>query len=301
MYATLLDEGSYLASVRTMYRLLEAEHGGVRERRDQLTHPAYAKPELLAERPNELWSWDVSKLKGPAKWTWFYLYVILDVFSRYAVGWTVQYRENGQLAKALIEQATEQQQIGRSVLTLHADRGAPQRAKPVAFLLADMGITKTHSRPYTSSDNPYSESHFKTLKYRPEFPERFDDIEHARAHCRVFFDWYNHEHRHSGIGLMTPAAVHYGRAHATPRPAHRRARRSLRAPPRTVRAPATRPARATDRRVDQQARRQGGCSLNSTTKRLNRLDKFRRVNWRLRLLQLQSEQLAAGEMLNSTA
>ena len=150
--------------------------------------------------------------ESPAKWTWFYLYVILDVFSRYAVGWTVQYRENGQLAKALIEQATEQQQIGRSVLTLHADRGAPQRAKPVAFLLADMGITKTHSRPYTSSDNPYSEAHFKTLKYRPEFPERFDDIEHARAHCRAFFDWYNHQHRHSGIGLMTPAAVHHGHA-----------------------------------------------------------------------------------------
>jgi putative transposase len=212
VYATLLDEGTYLASVRTMYRLLAAKHSGVRERRDQLTHPAYAKPELLAERPNELWSWDVSKLKGPAKWTWFYLYVILDVFSRYAVGWTVQYRENGQLAKALIEQATEQQQIGRSVLTLHADRGAQQRAKPVAFLLADMGITKTHSRPYTSSDNPYSEAHFKTLKYRPEFPERFDDIEHARAHCRAFFDWYNHQHRHSGIGLMTPAAVHHGHA-----------------------------------------------------------------------------------------
>ncbi len=200
-----------------MYRLLEAKHGGVRERRDQLTHPGYAKPELLAERPNELWSWDVSKLKGPAKWTYFYLYVILDVFSRYVVGWTVQYRENGQLAKALIEQATEQQQITPKVLTLHADRGAPQRAKPVAFLLADLGITKTHSRPYTSTDNPYSEAHFKTLKYRPEFPERFDDIEHARAHCRVFFDWYNHEHRHSGIGLMTPAAVHYGQAHAAPR------------------------------------------------------------------------------------
>ena len=164
-----------------MYRILDAHHGGVRERRDQLTHPAYAKPELLAERPNELWSWDVSKLKGPAKWTWFYLYVILDVFSRYVVGWTVQYRENGQLAKALIEQATEQQQITPKVLTLHADRGAPQRAKPVAFLLADLGVTKTHSRPYTSSDNPYSESNFKTLKYRPEFPARFDDIEHARA------------------------------------------------------------------------------------------------------------------------
>jgi putative transposase len=212
VFATLLDEGTYLASTRTMYRLLEAKHGGVRERRDQLSHPAYAKPELLAERPNELWSWDVSKLKGPAKWTYFYLYVILDVFSRYVVGWTVQHRENGQLAKALIEQATEQQQITPKVLTLHADRGAPQRAKPVAFLLADLGITKTHSRPYTSSDNPYSEANFKTLKYRPEFPERFDDIEHARAHCRQFFRWYNDEHRHSGIGLMTPAALHHGTA-----------------------------------------------------------------------------------------
>jgi putative transposase len=208
-WATLLDEGTYLCSTRTMYRILAAKHGGVRERRDQLTHPAYAKPELLAQRPNELWSWDVSKLKGPAKWTWFYLYVILDVFSRYVVGWTVQYRENGQLAKALIEQATEQQQITPEILTLHADRGAPQRAKPVAFLLADLGITKTHSRPYTSSDNPYSESNFKTLKYRPQFPARFDSIEHARTHCRAFFDWYNHAHRHSGIGLMTPAAVHH--------------------------------------------------------------------------------------------
>jgi len=214
VYATLLDEGQYLASVRTMYRLLVAKHGGVRERRDQLTHPAYAKPELLAERPNELWSWDISKLKGPAKWTYFYLYVILDVFSRYVVGWTVQHRENGQLAKALIEQATDQQQIGRDVLTVHADRGGPMRGKPVAFLLADLGVTKTHSRPYTSSDNPYSEANFKTLKYRPEFPERFDDIEHARAHCRRFFDWYNHQHRHSGIGLMTPAAIHHGHASA---------------------------------------------------------------------------------------
>jgi putative transposase len=138
--------------------------------------------------------------------------VILDVFSRYVVGWTVQYRENGQLATALIEQATEQQQITPKILTLHADRGSPQRAKPVAFLLADLGITKTHSRPYTSSDNPYSEAHFKTLKYRPEFPERFDDIDHARGHCRVFFDWYNHHHRHSGIGLMTPAAFHHDQA-----------------------------------------------------------------------------------------
>jgi putative transposase len=211
-YATLLDEGTYLCSPRTMYRILAAHHGGVRERRNQLTHPAYNKPELLAERPNELWSWDISKLKGPAKWTYFYLYVILDVFSRYIVGWTVQHRETAELAKALIEQATEQQQITPEILTLHADRGAPQRAKPVAFLLADLGVTKTHSRPYTSSDNPYSESNFKTLKYRPEFPARFDSIEQAREHCRAFVDWYNHHHRHSGIGLMTPAAVHYGQA-----------------------------------------------------------------------------------------
>ena len=211
-YATLLDEGTYLCSTRTMYRILADHHGGVRDRRAQLTHPPYAKPELLAERPNELWSWDVSKLKGPAKWTYYYLYVILDVFSRYIVGWTVQYRENAQLATALIEQATAQQQITPKILTLHADRGSPQRAKPVAFLLADLGITKTHSRPYTSSDNPYSESNFKTLKYRPEFPARFDAIEHARAHCRTFVDWYNHAHRHSGIGLMTPSAVHHGHA-----------------------------------------------------------------------------------------
>jgi putative transposase len=212
VYATLLDEGRYLASVRTMYRLLAAKHGGVRERRDQLTHPAYVKPELLAERPNELWSWDISKLLGPAKWTYFYLYVILDVFSRYVVSWTVQYRETGPIAEALIAQAIEQQHITREQLTVHADRGIPMRSKPVAFLLADLGVTKTHSRPYTSTDNPYSEAHFKTLKYRPEFPERFDSIEQAREFCRGFFGWYNHQHRHSGIGLMTPAAVHYGRA-----------------------------------------------------------------------------------------
>jgi putative transposase len=212
VYATLLDEQQYLCSERTMYRLLAASHGGVRERRDQLTHPAYMRPELLAERPNELWSWDISKLLGPAKWTYFYLYVILDVFSRYVVGWTVQYREDGQLAKALIEQASEQQQIEPGTLTIHADRGSPMRGKPVAFLLADLGITKTHSRPYTSTDNPYSEAHFKTLKYRPEFPDRFHTIEQAREFCRGFFDWYNRTHRHSGIGLMTPAAVHHGHA-----------------------------------------------------------------------------------------
>jgi putative transposase len=212
VWAQLLDEGRYLASVRTMYRVLAASHGRVRERRDQLTHPAYQKPELLASRPNELWSWDISKLKGPAKWTSFHLYVILDVFSRYVVGWTVQLREAASVATALIAQAAEQQGILRDQLTVHADRGIAMRSKPVAFLLADLGITKSHTRPYTSTDNPYSEAQFKTLKYRPQFPDRFVSIEQARAFCREFFRWYNEQHRHSGIGLMTPAAVHYGRA-----------------------------------------------------------------------------------------
>lgn len=213
VWATLLDEGRYLCSQRTMYRLL-AEHQEVRERRDQLTHPAYAKPELLAEGPNQVWSWDITKLLGPAKWTYHYLYVILDVFSRYVVGWTVQQKESAAVAERLIAQAILQQQITRGQLTLHADRGSSMRSKPVAFLLADLGVTKTHSRPYTSTDNPYSEAHFKTLKYRPGFPERFGSIEVARSFCRSFFDWYNHRHRHSGIGLMTPAAVHHGRAGA---------------------------------------------------------------------------------------
>jgi len=213
VWATLLDEGRYLASERTMYRLLAA-NGQLRERRDQLRHPAYQRPELLAERPNELWSWDISKLLGPAKWTYYYLYVILDVFSRYAVGWTVQHREAASVAEALIAQAAEQQQITRGQLTVHADRGSSMTSKPVALLLCDLGVLKTHSRPYTSTDNPYSEAQFRTLKYRPGFPERFDSIEHARAFCRVFFDWYNHQHHHSGIGLMTPAAVHHGHAQA---------------------------------------------------------------------------------------
>jgi putative transposase len=212
VWATLLDEGRYLASERTMYRLLAARHGGIRERRDQLAHPAYQRPELLAERPNEVWSWDITKLLGPAKWSYFYLYVILDVFSRYAVGWTVQQRESASVAEQLIAQAIEQQQIESGTLTVHADRGSSMTSKPVALLLADLGVTKTHSRPYTSTDNPYSEAQFRTLKYRPGFPSRFDSIEHARAFCREFFHWYNHQHRHSGIGLMTPAAVHFGRA-----------------------------------------------------------------------------------------
>jgi len=214
VWATLLDEGRYLASQRTMYRLLAAKHGDVRERRAQLTHPPYAAPELLAEAPNEVWSWDITKLKGPATWTTFQLYVILDVFSRYVVGWTVQHRESGLVAKDLIAQTCEQQHVARDQLTVHADRGSSMRSKPVAFLLADLGVLKTHNRPYTSSDNPYSEAQFKTLKYRPDFPARFDSIEHARSFCRSFFSWYNGVHCHSAIGLMTPATVHHGRAEA---------------------------------------------------------------------------------------
>jgi Transposase and inactivated derivatives len=213
VWATLLDEGTYLASERTMYRLLAAD-GPVRERRDQLTHPPYARPELLAERPNQVWSWDITKLLGPATWTYFYLYAILDVFSRYVVGWTVQQRETGPIAEQLITQTLTQQRIDRGQLTIHADRGSSMTSQPVAFLLSDLGVTKTHSRPYTSTDNPYSEAQFKTLKYRPGFPARFDSIEHARAFCREFFGWYNHQHRH-GIGLMTPATVHHGHAEQT--------------------------------------------------------------------------------------
>ena len=242
VWATLLDEGRYLASEGTMYRLLASCHGGVRERRAQLSHPPYARPELLATGPNEVWSWDISKLKGPATWNCFHLYVILDVFSRYCVGWTVQQRESAELAKALIGQAVEQQQITPGRLTVHADRGSAMRSKPVAFLLADLGVLKTHSRPYTSSDNPYSEAQFKTLKYRPAFPDRFDSIMDARAFCRTFFDWYNHRHRHSGIGLMTPAAVHHGQANKL----HARRARVLQTayaatPQRFVRRPPTPP------------------------------------------------------------
>ena len=211
VWATLLDEGRYLCSQRTMYRLL-AGSGELRERRDQLRHPAYARPELLASRVNEVWSWDITKLKGPATWSYYYLYAVLDVFSRYVVAWTVQQRESGEIAKDLIGQAIEQQGVARDTLTVHADRGSSMTSKPVAYLLADLGVTRTHNRPYTSSDNPYSEAHFKTLKYRPAFPARFNSIEEARAFCREFFAWYNHEHRHSGIGLMAPADVHYGRA-----------------------------------------------------------------------------------------
>jgi putative transposase len=213
IYATLLDEGRYHCSIRTMYRLL-AQEGETRERRDQLTHPPYQKPELLATAPNQLWSWDITKLLGPAKWTYFYLYAILDVFSRYVVGWMVAYRETAELAKRLIASTCDKQNIAPGQLTLHADRGSSMTSQPVAFLMADLGVTKTHSRPYVSDDNPYSESHFRTLKYRPDFPERFGSIQDSRSFCQQFFAWYNEEHRHSGIELLTPAMVHYGQAPA---------------------------------------------------------------------------------------
>jgi putative transposase len=211
VYATLLDEGSYRCSIRTMYRILH-ENDEVRERRQQLRHPVYVKPELLAEGPNQVWSWDISKLMGPAKWTYFYLYVILDIFSRRVVGWCVADSESAALFKPLFEDAVAKQHVPPGQLTLHADRGPSMKAKATALLLADLGVTKSHSRPYTSDDNPFSESCFKTLKYQPQFPKRFGSIQDAKSFCRAFFDWYNQHHRHLGIGLMTPDQVHYGQA-----------------------------------------------------------------------------------------
>jgi len=213
IYATLLDEGTYLCSERTMYRIL-AEHRQVRERRNQLRHPSYSKPELLATAPNQVWSWDITKLKGPVTWSYFYLYVILDIFSRYVVGWMVADREASTLATKLIGQSCEKQHIGRDQLILHADRGSSMKSKLVANLLADLGITKTHSRPHVSDDNPYSEAQFKTLKYRPDFPKRFGSIQDAKQFGRTFFPWYNCAHKHSGIAMLTPETVHYGRAEA---------------------------------------------------------------------------------------
>ena len=211
VYATLLDEGQCHCSERTMDRLLAAAHE-VRERRNQLRHPHYAAPELLARRPNELWSWDITKLLGPATWTYFSLYVMLDVFSRYVVGWMVAHGESAALAEQFIHETCARQGIGRDELTIHADRGSAMTSKSVAFLLADLGITKTHSRPHVSNDNPFSEAQFKTLKYRPAFPGRFGAIQDVRAHCHVFFPWYNTEHHHTGLGLLTPYDVHHGLA-----------------------------------------------------------------------------------------
>ena len=213
VHATLLDEGTYLCSPRTMYRILDAAHE-VKERRDQVRRPHYAAPELLATRPNEVWSWDITKLLGPAKWTYFYLYVILDIFSRYVVGWMIAPHESAALAERLIAETCAKQGIVPGQLTLHADRGGSMRSKPVALLLADLGVVKTHSRPQVSNDNPFSEAQFRTLKYCPQFPDRFGSIEDGRAFGQAFFRWYNQDHRHSGLGFLTPATVHFGQAAA---------------------------------------------------------------------------------------
>ena len=211
VWAELLDESRYLCSIRTMYRILK-QRNEVRERRLQRRHPQYEKPELLATAPNQCWSWDITKLKGPVKWSYFYLYVVLDIFSRYVVGWMVATQESSSLARTLIGQSCAQQRIDSGRLTLHADRGPSMKSKALALLLADLGVTKSHSRPHVRDDNSYSESQFKTLKYRPEYPRRFGSIQDAREFCRKFFRWYNTEHRHSGIGLHTPEDVHYLRA-----------------------------------------------------------------------------------------
>jgi len=212
VYAVLLDEGNYYCSIRTMYRLLDQAHGGVKERRNHVKRHNYTKPELLATGPNQVWSWDITKLKSVIKWTYFYLYVIIDIFSRYVVGWMVAYREQTALAKRLIEQSCIKQDIAPGQLTVHADRGSSMKSKGVAELLVDLGVVKTHSRPHVSNDNPYSEAQFKTLKYCPQFPDKFGSIEDARSFCKDFFTWYHKEHRHSGIGLMAPEQVHYGLA-----------------------------------------------------------------------------------------
>jgi putative transposase len=211
VWARLLDDGIYLCSISTMYRLLAAA-GENRERRRQRTHPAKKRPELIARRPNQVWSWDITKLQGPERGVYFELFVIIDIFSRYVAGWMVSAAETGELAEAFIAETLTTQGISRDQLTLHADRGTSMTSKPVAQLLVDLGVARSHSRPHVSNDNPYSEAAFKTLKYCPAFPDHFEDIDHARAFGKEFFDHYNHEHYHSGLGLHTPASVHFGTA-----------------------------------------------------------------------------------------
>jgi putative transposase len=213
VYAQLLDENRYLCSIRTMYRLLD-DHHEVRERRDQLRHPAYRKPELLATAPNQVWSWDITKLLGPRKWSYFHLYVILDIFSRYVTGWMLAHREAADLARRLIRETCDKHDVAADQLTLHSDRGPAMQSQTVAQLLATLGVVKSHSRPHVSNDNPFSESQFKTLKYRPEFPSRFASFDEALAFCGEFFPWYNDEHYHGGLGLLTPAMIHFGQAEA---------------------------------------------------------------------------------------
>jgi putative transposase len=213
VYAQLLDEGRHLCSIRTMYRIL-AENEEVRERRRQRLHPSYVKPELLATQPNQVWSWDITKLLGPTKWTYYYLYVLLDIFSRYVVGWLIAERESGALAKQLIAESCARQSIEPGSLIIHSDRGSAMISKTLAQTLGTLGVTKSHSRPHVSDDNPFSEAQFKTLKYRPDFPARFDSLAHGERHSRDFFNWYNGEHHHVGLGLMTPHDMHHGLAQA---------------------------------------------------------------------------------------
>ena len=272
----LLDEGTYLGSVSTYYRVLR-EAGESRERRRQATHPAAVKPELVATGPNQVYSWDITKLHGPAKWTYYHLYVILDIYSRYAVGWMVATRESAVLAEKLISETCAKQGITRGQLSLHADRGSSMTSKPVALLLADLGVTQSHSRPHVSNDNPYSEAQFKTLKYRPAFPARFASIEAARAHCQEFFPWYNNDHRHGGLGLHTAADVHHGHAPAVRAAARPRPGRRLPRPPRTLRQQAARPARTARHILDQPAPREGSRhSVKAAQRCPVQVDRFRR-------------------------
>lgn len=211
VHATLLDEGKYLCSQSTMYRILKAEKQ-VKQRRHERKHPVYTKPELLATGPNQVWSWDITKIKGPKSWIFYDLYVVIDIFSRCIVAWCITEYESAEQARVLIGTACAREGIERNQLTVHSDRGRAMRSKCLANLYGELGVGSSFNRPHVSNDNPYSESHFKTLKYRPDYPARFGSIEDAQAHMRAFFDWYNTEHRHSGIAMMTPAEVHAGKA-----------------------------------------------------------------------------------------
>jgi len=252
IYGTLLDEGVYCCSIRTLYRLLEAE-GETRERRDQLTHPSYQKPQLLATAPNQLWSWDITKLLGPAKWTYFYLYVILDVFSRYVVGWMLADREGKELARQFIAETCAKQKIAPGQLTIHADRGSSMKSKPVALMLADLGVTKTHSRPHVSDDNPFSESQFKTLKYRPEFPDRFGSLQHARAFCQAVLPLVQHRASSFRSRTADPTGGPQPAGRTGPQPPSKDARRRLCRAPRTLHPETSSAALAAHGSLDQPA------------------------------------------------
>lgn len=244
VYAILLDGGDYLCSISTMYRLLR-KCGEAVERRRLRTHAPATRPELLATGPNQVWSWDITKLKAPQKWSYYFLYVIIDVFSRCVVGWSIAERENALIAEALIQNALFREGVKPGTLTIHADRGSAMTSATVADLLIDLGVAKSHSRPHTSNDNPFSESHFKTMKYRPQMPARFGSVQEARDLFRELFHWYNNDHRHSALALLSPATVHSGRAQEVTRGRARvldhafasHPARFLNQPPRPIRLP----------------------------------------------------------------